>query len=67
MTPFVTFSGYSAGSQEVTIAAARVTHFHYVGSNGKSGTCIYLDTDKEIFVGEHPSDVEKALAKALKP
>lgn len=67
MTPFVTFSGYGANSREVTVAAARVTHLYPILYNGNPGTCICLDTGKEINVGDWSTVVEKRLAEALQP
>lgn len=67
MTPFITFRGYGVQSPEVTVAASRVTHFHYINYNGNAGTAIQLDTGKEVLVSDWPSDVEKALVAALQP
>lgn len=63
MTP-ITFRRYSPTASDPTIIAERITHWYQVDYNGNYGTCIVLDTGKEITVGEWAQDVEKKIAIA---
>jgi hypothetical protein len=60
MTP-ITFKGYGVGSRGVTLIAERITHFYPIDYNGNHGTCIVLDTGKELNVGDWCDDVAKTI------
>lgn len=64
MTP-IQFKRYNPGGSDPTIVAERITHWEQVDYNGNYGTRIYLDTGKEVTVGEWPYDVEAKIRKAL--
>jgi hypothetical protein len=64
MSTFVTFRGYGVGSSEKTVDALRVTDFELIDYNNNHGTCLHLDTGREINVGEWPDDVRKKLEAA---
>lgn len=57
----VTFRGYGVGGHDVSIAVSRITHWERIDYNGRTGTCIYLDTGVSINVGPDPWSVEKSL------
>ncbi len=59
-----TFKGYGVNAPDVTVILDRVTHFYRVEYNGRSGTCIVLDTGKEITVDEYPGSVQMVLLQA---
>lgn len=63
----LTFRGYGVGAHDVSIIAARVTHWEMIDYNGHIGTLIYLDTGAEIKVAPSPWDVEKRIRAALAP
>lgn len=44
------------------VIADRVTHFYLIDYNGNYGTCLVLDTGKEVNTGEWPTDVARKLA-----
>lgn len=58
MTP-LQFKGYRPGSLGTTIIAERITHWQRVDYNGNLGTVVYLDTGKEVIVGDYLHEVEK--------
>ena len=57
----ITFTSYSGFGREVVIIAERIVSFHPIDYNGNRGTCICLDTGKEICVSESPGQVRMAL------
>ena len=59
-----TFKGYGVGAPDVTIVLDRIVSFYRVEYNGRSGTCIVLDTGKEITVDEYPSAVNMVMQQA---
>jgi hypothetical protein len=61
MTP-KTFKGYGVNSADVTVILERITHYYPVEYNGKHGTCIVLETDKEVMVDEWPETITQAIA-----
>ena len=63
MTP-LRFKAYGPGRCAPTVIAERITHWYLVDFNGNHGTCIVLDTGKEVTVGDWPEDVEKAVRAA---
>ena len=66
MTP-ITFTAYSGFGSKVVVIAERITHFYRVDYNGNSGTCIVLDTGKEVTVSESDYVVREAVEKAQSP
>lgn len=64
MTP-ITFKRYNPGGSDPTVIVERITHWEQIDYNGNYGTRIYLDTGKELNVGEWPRDVENKLKAAL--
>ena len=60
----ITFKSYRGFGQEVTIIAERITHFYPIEYNGNRGTCIVLDTTKEVTVEDSPSVVRMAIEQA---
>tara|TARA_B100001105_G_scaffold251204_1_gene240606 strand:+ start:15340 stop:15543 length:204 start_codon:yes stop_codon:yes gene_type:complete len=63
MTP-LRFKSYGPGRSAPTVIAERITHWYLVDFNGNHGTCIVLDTGKEVTVGDWPEDVERAVRAA---
>jgi len=60
MTP-ITFTAYSGFGAEVVIVAERIVSFYPVDYNGNRGTCIQLDTGKEITVSDSINAVKMAV------
>lgn len=60
LTPVI-FKRYGVGFGGVTVIAERITHFYPIDYNGNHGTCIVLDTGKEINVGDWPHEVAKMI------
>lgn len=60
----ITFKSYGGFGRFVTVIAERITHFYRVDHNGQSGTCIVLDTGKEITVEESTGEVRMAVEQA---
>lgn len=65
MTP-ITFKRYSPSGSDPTIVAERITHWYQVDYNGNYGTCVILDTGKEVNVGDWPQEVEQKVRAAMK-
>ncbi|VVE28674.1 hypothetical protein PPN31114_03536 [Pandoraea pneumonica] len=63
MTP-ITFPGYSVGAREVTVIAERILAWWPIDYNGVHGTCIQLDTGKEINVRAWSTEVDRAVVAA---
>ncbi|CAB4171396.1 hypothetical protein UFOVP1095_19 [uncultured Caudovirales phage] len=63
----ITFKGYGVRGGEVVVIAERITHFYPIDYNGNHGTCIVLDTDKEVNVSNWPSEVRMAIEQAGSP
>jgi hypothetical protein len=63
MTP-IYFNRYSPNAEEKIIVAERITHWERLGG-AYGGSRIYLDTGKEILVGEAPHEVEAKIKLAL--
>ncbi len=59
-----TFKGYGVNARDVTVVLDRVTHFYSIEYNGNHGTCIVLDTNKEVLVEDWPSSVKMVLDQA---
>ena len=63
MTP-ITFTAYSGFGREVVIIAERIVSFYPVDYNGNHGTCIILDTGKEVTVTDSVGAVRMAVEQA---
>ena len=61
----LTFKLYGVHGGDVSIISNRITHWERIDYNGNTGTRIYLDTGKEVFVSEYPTEVEKKVNSAL--
>ena len=62
--PFLTFPGYGVNASDVTVDTRRITHWYQIEYNGRRGTCIVLDTGKEITTELAPSEVQKRIEAA---
>ena len=60
----ITFKSYNGYGRDVVVIAERITHFYPVDYNGNRGTCIVLDTGKEITVEDSPGVVRMAIEQA---
>lgn len=60
----ITFKSYGGYGRDVCVIAERITHFYPIDHNGKNGTCIVLDTGKEVSVEEYPGQVRMAIEQA---
>lgn len=62
----VNFTPYQSHSGNIVcVIVERITHFYDINYNGNIGTCIVLDTGKEIKVEHSRCDVECVIRKAL--
>lgn len=64
--PVISFKSYGYTCEPTYVMSERITHFYGVDYNGRSGTTIVLDTDKEVTVGEYASEVKRKIEDAQK-
>ena len=62
----VTFKRRGPYGSESMVVASRITHWKpFSTSFGTEGTVVYLDTGKEVVVGDMPWEVETLVRVAL--
>ena len=60
----VFFNRYNPGAEDKYVMVDRIVHWERIDYNGVYGTKLFLDTGKELHVGEWPEDVAKKIASA---